>query len=85
MGRQLRSHLSLLHPDLTIHDRVTNKQQNQNDQHDSHARNHSVGDTVFVCDFPTGKKWLPGTVTQVSCPLSFLVTFDDRSCHALPH
>ena len=38
MGRQLRSHLSLLHPDLTIHDRVTNRQQNQKDNHDSHTR-----------------------------------------------
>ena len=38
MGRQLRSHLSLLHPDLTIRDRVANKQQNQKDHHDSHAR-----------------------------------------------
>ena len=28
-------------------------------------------------DFPTGKKWLPGTVTQVRGPLLFLVTLDD--------
>ena len=79
MGRQLRSHLSLLHPDLTIRDRVTNRQQNQKDNHDSHARKRhfTIGDTVFVRDFPTGKKWLPGTVTQVRGPLSFLVTLDD--------
>ena len=57
MGRQLRSHLSLLHPDLTIQDRVSNKQQRQKDYHDLHANKQlfTIGDTVFVRDFPNGK------------------------------
>ena len=49
------------------------------DNYDSHARKRhfTIGDTVFVHDFLTGKKWLPGTVTQVRGPPSFLVTLDD--------
>ena len=63
MGRQLHPHLSLLHPDFTIQDRVLNEQQSQKDHNDSHAhRQHfTIGDTVFVRDFPTGNKWLPGS------------------------
>ena len=78
MGRQLRSHLSLLHPDFTIHDRVL-KQQSQKDHHDSRAnrRHFTIGDTVFVHDFPTGNKWLPGTVIQSKGPLSFLIKLAD--------
>ena len=37
MSRQLCSHLSLLHPDLTIQDRVFNKQQRRKDYHDLYA------------------------------------------------
>ena len=79
MGRQLRSHLSLLHPDFTIQDRVLNKQQSQKDHHNSRAnrRHFTIGDTVFVHDFPTGNKWLPGTVTQKKGPLSFLIKLAD--------
>ena len=57
MGRQLCSHLSLLHPDLTIQDRVSNKQQRQKDYHDLHAnkRLFTIGDTVLVRDSPNGK------------------------------
>ena len=74
MGRQLRSHLSLLHPDFAIRDKDSNKPQSQKDHHDSHAnRQHFIGDTVFVRNFPTGNKWLPGTVTQNKGPLSFLI------------
>ena len=79
MGRQLRSHLSILHPDFTIQTRVTNKQQRQKNNHDSHAskRHLTIGDTVFVRDFPAGKNWLPGTVTQSKGPLSFLIKLVD--------
>ena len=79
MGRQLRSHLSILHPDFTIQTRVTNKQQKQKDNHDSHAskRHFTIGDTVFIRDFPAGKNWLPGTVTQTKGPLSFLIKLVD--------
>ena len=79
MGRQLCSHLSLLHPDFSLQNRVTNKQQNQKCHHDAHAskRHFTIGDTVFVCDFPSGKNWPPGTLTQSKGPLSFLIKLDD--------
>ena len=79
MGRQLDSHLSILHPDFTIQTRVTNKQQSQKNNHDSHAtkRHLTNGDTVFVHDFSTGKNWLPGTVTQSKGPLPFLIKLVD--------
>ena len=53
MGRQLCSHLSLLHPDFTIQDRVLNKQQSQKDHHDSCAnrRHFTIGDTVLFVTF----------------------------------
>ena len=37
----------------------------------------TIGDTVFVRDFPSGKNWLPGTLTQSKGPLSFLIKLDD--------
>ena len=79
MGRQLCSHLSLLHPDFSLQNRVTNKQQNQKCHHDAYASKHhfTIGDTVFVRDFPSGKNWLPGTLTQSKGPLSFLIKLDD--------
>ena len=46
--------------------------------------NDFSGDTVFVRDFPNGKKWLPGTVTQSKGPLSFVIELDDSHvirCH----
>ena len=86
MGRKLCSHLSLLHPDFTIQDRVLNKHQSQKDHHDSRAnrRHFTIGDTAFVHDFPTGNKWLPGTVTQSKSPLLFLIKLADGHvfrCH----
>ena len=79
MGRQLRSHLSLLHPDFSLQNRVTNKQQNQKSHRDAHAPKHhfTIGDTVFVRDFPSGKNWLPDTLAQSKGPLSFLIKLDD--------
>ena len=79
MGRQISSHLSLLH-------RVSNKQQNQKDNHGLHANNQlfSIGDTqVLFRGFPNGKKWLPGIATQSKGPLSFLIELDDGRviCH----
>ena len=75
MGRQLRSHLSILHPDFTMQNRVTNKQQKQKNDYDCHASKWhlTIGDTVFIRDFPAGKNWLPGTVTQIKGSLSFLI------------
>ena len=47
---------------------------------------HDESETVFVCDFPTGNKWLPGTVIPGKDPLSFLIIDDDRVIsHPIDH
>ena len=73
MGRQLRSHLSLLNPDIAA--RVLSKQQAQKDTHDRKAkeRKFTVGDKVWVREFPGGSSWLRGTLKAARGPLSFLV------------
>ena len=84
MGRQLRSHLSLLHPDTAMQKRVIQKQQSQKKHHDlrTKSRCFNIGDTVYVRDFPSGKSWLPGTLTKCRGPLAFMVKLDnDRIVH----
>ena len=75
MGRQLRSHLSILHPDFTIQNRVTNKQQRQKNDYDCHASKRQL---VTLFSFVISQLVrLPGTVTQIKGPLSFLIKLDD--------
>ena len=68
-----RSHLDLLKPSLEA--RVHGKQTEQKNHHDQHAkeRKFSVEDLVFVCEFPSKKKWLSGKVTMVKGPVTYLI------------
>ena len=78
MGRQLRSHLSFLHPDTAIQKRFSQKQHSQKKHHDLRTKlsHFNIGDTVFVfLDFPSGKSWLPGTLTKACGPLAFMVNW----------
>ena len=73
-GRNIRTHIDLLHPNL--HEHVTRKQTAQKIQHDKHAvdRDISVGDDVFVRNFSLhGGKWLPGLVVECTGSLSYKV------------
>ena len=80
MGRRPRSHLDLMRP--TVESRVLASQSRQKAGHDQHARQRSFGDTVYVRNFSTGLKWLPGVITAIRGPLSYLVTLlDDRVVH----
>ena len=47
--------------------------------HDRHAKEHKfeVGDAVCVKDFPSGRTWIPGTVSAVKGPLSYCVELSD--------
>ncbi len=67
-GRQLRSHLSLLHPDIAAN--VAAKQQSQKRDHDRSARqgSSSEGDKVLIRDFLVGSSWLPGVVEEKRGP-----------------
>ena len=83
-GRRPRSRLDLLKPNTA--DRVEHKQQKQKEQHDAKARNRcfAVGDDVFVLNYQTGERWLPGVICTKTGPVSFIVKLTDgreRRCH----
>ena len=62
MGRQLRSSLDLLKPNVMA--KVHNKQEKQKTTYDAHTKERSIGlkDPVFMKNFSSGQKWLPGIV-----------------------
>ena len=76
-GRSLRSHLDLLRPDVGI--KVHAAQSRQKKQHDQHSqmRQVGVGDSVNVRNYSRGPKWVPGTVTQETGPLSARIELED--------
>ena len=73
MGRRLRSHLDLLHPD--IGKKVEERQQKQISSTSNRVtRIFKVGDKVFARVFRSNKlKWLPGEIVNVSGPSSYHV------------
>ena len=77
MGRLPRSHLDLLKPNVS--DRVLSKQQSQKTSHDVRAkvRSFQVGDSVYIRNFAAGTTWIPGTVTRINGPVSFLIELED--------
>ena len=77
MGRQLRSHLDLLHP--TVEKRVKQSQEHQKAGHDrrAKARVFSVGDMVYARNFSSGPTWLEGTIVEIRGPLSFRIELGD--------
>ena len=72
MGRQPRSHLNLMRPQ--VGSRVQANQFRQKVAHDKRARNRSfeLGGTVFIKNFADGPTWLQGVVTA----LHGLFTYD---------
>ena len=78
IGRRPRSHLDLMHP--MLESRVMANQSRQKANHDQHARTRQFaeGDTVYVRNFASGPKWLPGVVTATRGPLSYHVTLQDN-------
>ena len=73
-GRRLRCRLDNWYPDIS--QRVENRQLQQKQAHDTSAplRSFSTGDLVYAENF-TGSppKWSPGTVIEVTGPLSYRV------------
>ena len=65
MGRQLRSRLDLVYPDL----RTTDKNRVESMFH--------IGDTVSVVNFQGRLKWLAGVLEEQLGPLTFRVRLDD--------
>ena len=76
MGRNLRSRLDLIHPDVS--GRVALKQQKQKNVHDQRAveRRFTAGDPVYVRNFGQGHPWLPGHILEATGPVSFRVELE---------
>ena len=77
MGRQLRTHLDQLIPNLQA--QVQQKQERQKACHDQNSklRKFEIGDPVFVRNFTRCPTWLPGTVLQMQGPRTFKVELND--------
>ena len=77
LGQRPRSHLDLLHPDLTS--RVEHKQKLQKQRYDQHTTVHQFvpDDTVYVRNFGEGDTWLAGTIVNTPGPRSYIVKLSD--------
>ena len=75
-GRNLRTRLDLLLPNLSA--RVEQSQSRQKQGHDVHARDRTftVGSKVFVSDFRGPTKWVPGTILNKFGTYSYSVLLD---------
>ena len=75
LGREIRTRLDLLRPDLET--RVGLRQASQKQQHDAHARSRvlDVGTVVMVKDFRE-KLWKRGVVVRRQGPLTYLMKID---------
>ena len=73
LNRRVRTRLDLIHPDLGR--KVFNKQSDQKTRHDksSSEREFALGEQVLVQNFRGEPKWLDGTVTEQTDPLSYKV------------
>lgn len=76
LGRKLRTHLDLLHPDLAK--RVEEKQNSQKVNHDKTQRErlYLEGDPVYAKNFRPGDKWLPGKISQVLGTRTYMVELE---------
>ena len=77
LGRRPRSHLDLLHPDLTSC--VEHKQKLQKQRYDQHTtvRQFVPDDAVYVRNFGEGDTWLAGTIVNAPGPRSYNVKLSD--------
>lgn len=76
-SRRPRTRLDLIRPSVEAH--VVKKQYNQKQSHDKSAKSRSfkVQDTVYIRNFGDGESWLPGTVTKILGPFSFVIELVD--------
>lgn len=75
MGRRLRTHLDLLHPDMSH--QIAEKQDKQKQSSSSATRKFLVNDRLYAKDFHRKNKWIPVTVTKVTGPLSYQLLTED--------
>ncbi|XP_011405635.1 PREDICTED: uncharacterized protein LOC105313694 [Amphimedon queenslandica] len=70
MGRRLRSHLDLLHPDTA--DRVMKKQEKSVTNTKRPLRQFKLGEKVLVRNY-NGPKWITGKIVRITGPISYQV------------
>jgi len=77
MGRQQRSRLDLVFPDVTK--QVQDAQGTQKKHHDSHckAMQFAMRNQVMVRNYAGTPRWLPGQVTSILGPVSYQVSLTD--------
>ena len=74
LGRKLRTHFSILLPDVKSHVHSKQADQKRNHDHSSKLRSFAPEQTVIVRDFrPGAKKWIPGKILKTLGPVTYLV------------
>ena len=75
-GREFRTRLSLLRPDVGKF--VRDRQDAQKVSHDRRVRDRSfvVGDRVLARNLRPGPDWIPGTIVEVLGPVTYIVEVD---------
>ena len=78
LNRRVRMRLDLIRPDLGR--KLFNKQSDQKTRHDksSSERQFALGEQVLVQNFRGEPKWLNGTVTEQTGPVSYKVLVGDQ-------
>ena len=77
MGRQAKSRLDLVQPNLTK--RFIDMQDKQKQHHDQHAkaRKFNPGEKVLVRNYSGSLVWLPGEIVCTTGPVSYKVSLDN--------
>nr|XP_006812005.1 PREDICTED: uncharacterized protein K02A2.6-like [Saccoglossus kowalevskii] len=74
MNRELRIHLSLVHPDFRS--KVISKQATQKLYHDKHVKSRvfDIHDNVLALNYSgRGNRWLPGVIVEITGPVSYKI------------
>lgn len=73
MGRRLRSHLDLLHPDVRRNVQVSQDRMRRQTGERT-LRTFNLDDKVYAKNYTSGaKKWIEAVVTKITGPLSYVV------------
>ena len=85
MGRKLKCNLDLLKPDISR--TVEKRQENQKKYHDLRvkARRFEIGNKVFVLNFASGPKWIPGEVIRITGPVSYVIQLERNGVKVRRH
>ena len=83
LGRQLRTRLDLLKPNIGKRVRAHQEQQKRAHQeqqkraHDAHSKPREPGVQVYAKNFGQGPPWLPGVIQDLKGPVSYTIELQD--------